>query len=153
MLGLTTGLAAQQGGAQAPAATVVAGTGELRGRVQDTTTKKRVEYATVLLLPAEGTSPVASTTCDEQDRFELKRLPAGSFRLQLSFVGYAPHLEPATVASGVTDLGALTLTAAAQKLGEVAVTGQRPLLVQRQRKTACRTIISSCRSQVPYPLL
>jgi ferric enterobactin receptor len=62
MLGLTTGLAAQQGGAQAPAATVVAGTGELRGRVQDATTKKPVEYATVLLLPAEGTSPVASTT-------------------------------------------------------------------------------------------
>ncbi len=131
MLGLALGLAARQGRAQAPATKVVAGTGQLKGRVQDATTKKPVEYATVLLLPAEGTTPIASTTCDDQGHFELNRLPAGTFRLQLSFVGYAPLIQPVTVTSAATDLGTLALTAAAQKLGEVTVTGERPLVENR----------------------
>jgi len=120
-----------QGWAQAPAAKLGVGTGQLHGRVQDAATKKPVEYATVLLLPAEGTAPLASTTCDGQGHFELGRLPAGAFRLQLSFVGYASRTDPVTVTSGPTDLGVLALTAAAQKLGEVAVTGQRPLVETR----------------------
>ncbi|RZK54156.1 MAG: TonB-dependent receptor, partial [Hymenobacter sp.] len=135
LLGLTLGLAARPARAQAPpakpAAKVVAGTGQLLGRVQDAATKKPVEYATVLLLPAEGTAPLASATADEQGRFELKRLPAGSFRLQLSFVGYAPLTQPVAVTSAATDLGTLSLVAAAQKIGEVTVTGQRPLVETR----------------------
>ncbi len=106
----------------------VAGTGELRGNVQDAATHRPVEYATVLLLPATGTSPIASTTCDEHGHFELRKLPAGAFRLQVSFVGYAPSVAPVTVTSQATDLGTLTLAAGAQKLGEVSVTGQRPLV-------------------------
>jgi outer membrane receptor protein involved in Fe transport len=115
----------------APAAKPTAGTGQLRGSVQDSASHKAIEYATVILLPAVGTAPIASTTCDEQGRFELKRLPAGTFRLQLSFVGYATRARPVAVTSDATNLGVLTLAAAAQKLGEVAVTGQRPLVENR----------------------
>jgi ferric enterobactin receptor len=125
LLALTPSLRAQT--TNPPRATL-AGTGQLRGSVQDATTHKPIEYATVILLPATGTAPVASTTCDDQGRFELKKLPAGTFRLQLSFVGYAPRIENVTVTSEATSLGTLTLTAAAQKLGEVTVTGQRPLV-------------------------
>jgi ferric enterobactin receptor len=99
----------------------LAGTGQLRGTVQDAATHKPVEYATVILLPAIGTTPVASTTCDEQERFELKKLPTGTFRLQVSFVGYAPRIENVPVISESTSLGSLTLAAAAQKLDEVTV--------------------------------
>jgi len=112
----------------APPRTSLAGTGQLRGNVQDAATQKPVEYATVILLPATGTAPVASTTCDDQGRFELKKLPAGTYRLQLSFVGYAPRIENVTVTDQAASLGTLTLTAAAQKLGEVTVTGQRALV-------------------------
>ena len=130
--GLVLGLAGAVARAQtaAPAATPrpVAGTGQLRGSVQDSTTRKPVEYATIILLPAAGTAPLASTTCDDQGRFELKKLPAGSFRLQVSFVGYRPHLLPVVVGSGATALGVLTLQPTAQKLGEVTVVGQKPLV-------------------------
>ena len=104
------------------------GTGVLRGRLRDAATQKPIEYATVTLLPLSGTTPLASTTCDDQGRFELKNLPKGSFRLQLSFVGYQPRIENVNITEQATDLGALALTAAAQKLGEVTVTGQRPLV-------------------------
>ncbi len=133
---LLASAAAAPAWAQSPAAKpttpkVVAGTGQLRGQVQDAATKKPVEYATVLLLPAEGTSPIASATADGQGRFELTRLPAGSFRLQFSFVGYAALVQPVTITSAATDLGTLTLAASAKALGEVSVTGQRPLVETR----------------------
>jgi ferric enterobactin receptor len=136
---LLAGAAVAPAWAQAPAPAtaattttkLVAGTGQLRGSVQDAATKKPIEYATVILLPATGTAPIASATADGQGRFELTRLPAGSFRLQLSFVGYTPRIEPVTVTSAATDLGTLALTAGAQKLGEVTVTGERPLVETR----------------------
>ncbi|QIX61149.1 TonB-dependent receptor [Hymenobacter sp. BT18] len=109
-----------------PAATK--GTGRLTGQVLDAATQKPVEYATIVLLPAAGTAPLASTTGDEQGRFELKNLPAGSFRLQLSFVGYATRIENVTVTSQATALSPFTLTASTQKLGEVTVTGERPVI-------------------------
>jgi ferric enterobactin receptor len=135
---LLAGAAVAPACAQAPAPTAAAitakpvpGTGQLRGSVQDAATKKPIEYATVILLPATGTAPIASTTADGQGHFDLKRLPAGTFRLQVSFVGYAPRIEPVTVTSAATDLGTLALTAATQKLGEVTVTGERPLVETR----------------------
>lgn len=118
--------------AQVPAAptttTVSQGTGRLTGTVVDAATQKPVEYATVTLLPATGTTPVAGSTCDAQGKFELKDLPAGSFRLQVSFVGYTSRTETVTVGAQATALGVLALTASAQKLGEVTVTGQRALV-------------------------
>jgi len=104
------------------------GTGVLRGKVRDAANQKPIEYATVTLLPLTGTAPLASTTCDDQGNFELKNLPKGAFRLQLSFVGYAARIENVTIGDQATDLGMLTLTAAAHKLGEVTVTGERPLV-------------------------
>ncbi|HEX8427298.1 TonB-dependent receptor domain-containing protein [Hymenobacter sp.] len=104
------------------------GTGRLTGTVVDATTQKPVEYATVTLLPATGATPVAGSTCDAQGKFELKQVPAGSFRLQISFVGYTSRTETVTVNTQATALGVLALTASAQKLGEVTVTGQRALV-------------------------
>lgn len=63
------------------------GPGRITGRVLDAATQKPVEYATIALLPATGTTPLLGGSCDEQGRFELKDVPTGSFRLQISFVG------------------------------------------------------------------
>jgi outer membrane receptor protein involved in Fe transport len=104
------------------------GTGRVMGRVLDAATQKPIEYATVALLPATGTTPLTGTTCDEQGRFELKELPSGSFRLQISFVGYTTRVEPVSLTGSTTDLGALTLTASAQNLAGVTVTGEKPMV-------------------------
>jgi len=115
----------------APAGTTAKATGRLTGRVVDAATQKPVEYATVALLPAVGTTAITGGSADDQGRFELKDLPAGSYRLQLSFVGYTTRLETVTVTGQTTELGTLTLASTAQKLGEVTVTGQRPMVETR----------------------
>jgi outer membrane receptor protein involved in Fe transport len=114
--------------ATAPAKAARQGTSRLTGTVVDASTQKPVEYATVTLLPATGTTPVAGATCDAQGKFEVKDVPAGTYRLQISFVGYTSKVEPLTVGAQPTALGTIKLTPAAQKLGEVTVTGQRALV-------------------------
>ena len=101
------------------------GTGRLTGTVLDATTKKPVEFATVALLPATGEPPLDGTVADEKGRFSLRGLAPGPYRLQLTFLGYAALVRDVTVTSGTTDLGALTLTATAQQLGDVTVTGEK----------------------------
>ncbi|SHI72627.1 Outer membrane receptor proteins, mostly Fe transport [Hymenobacter daecheongensis DSM 21074] len=122
-------------GAPAPTApkplalsTVPRGTGRLTGTVLDAATKKPVEFATVALLPATGTTPLDGTVCDEKGRFVLKGLAPGTYRVQLSFVGYTGRTETVTVGEGSTDLGTVALTSAVQKLGEVTVTGERDVV-------------------------
>jgi len=101
------------------------GTGRLTGTVLDAATKKPVEFATVALLPATGDTPLDGTVADEKGRFSLRGLAPGAYRLQLSFLGYAALLREVTVTSGATDLGPLALTATAQQLGNVTVTGEK----------------------------
>ncbi|UOQ98382.1 TonB-dependent receptor [Hymenobacter sp. 5317J-9] len=101
------------------------GTGRLNGQVQDAATKKPVEFATVALLPPTGDTPIDGTVADEKGRFSLRGLAPGTYRLQLSFLGYAALTREVTVTGGTTDLGALGLTATAQQLGDVTVTGEK----------------------------
>ncbi|WP_022822046.1 TonB-dependent receptor domain-containing protein [Hymenobacter norwichensis] len=127
-------LASPAAWAQIPATsatTAPQGTGRLTGTVVDAATQKPVEFATVALLPETGTTPVGGGTCDAQGKFELKDVPPGSYRLQISFVGYTTKLEAVTVTAQTVALGTLKLTASTQKLGEVTVTGQRALVETR----------------------
>ncbi|MET4105466.1 TonB-dependent receptor [Hymenobacter sp. UYP22] len=117
--------------AQAPATATVSATkgpGRLSGRVLDAATQKPVEYATVALLPATGTAPLLGGTADADGRFELRDLPTGEFRLQISFVGYGGVMKPVTITAEPQNLGNLTLTASAQNLAGVTVTGERPVV-------------------------
>ncbi|MBG8553407.1 TonB-dependent receptor domain-containing protein [Hymenobacter guriensis] len=104
------------------------GTGRLEGTVLDATTKKPVEYATVALLPANGEVPLDGTVADDRGRYQLKNLAPGSYRLQISFIGYTAQLVPVTVTSGATTVPAVSLASSTQKLGEVTVTGERPVV-------------------------
>ncbi|WP_019946248.1 TonB-dependent receptor domain-containing protein [Hymenobacter aerophilus] len=104
------------------------GTGRLEGTVLDATTKKPVEFATVALLPLSGATPLDGTVCDEKGRFALKGLAEGQFRLQISFIGYAPQTVTVTVSGGLTTVSTVRLESTAQKLGEVTVTGERDVI-------------------------
>ena len=101
------------------------GTGRLSGTVLDAATNKPVEFATVALLPATGDTPLDGTVADEQGKFSLRGLAAGAYRLQISFLGYAALTREVTVTNGSTDLGVLRLSATAQQLGNVTVTGEK----------------------------
>jgi len=104
------------------------GSARLTGTVLDAATKKPVEFATVALLPAAGTTPLDGTVCDDKGRFALKGIAPGSYRVQISFLGYTARIEAVTVGEGSTDMGTVQLASTAQKLGEVTVTGERDVI-------------------------
>ncbi|GAB2949810.1 outer membrane beta-barrel family protein [Hymenobacter coalescens] len=112
------------------AAPAVRGNGRITGTVLDAATKQPVEFATVALLPAVGEQPIDGAVADDKGRFALKGLAAGSYRLSISFIGYGASVQPITLAEGKmsVDLGTVALTSQAKQLGEVQVTGERPVV-------------------------
>ncbi|MGI4832340.1 MAG: TonB-dependent receptor domain-containing protein [Janthinobacterium lividum] len=106
--------------------------GSLTGTVLDSVSRQPVAYATVVLLPpAPGETPLSGAAADDQGQFKLSQLPAGAFRLRVLFVGYAPRTLSVVVGAGATAVGTILLPSAAQKLGEVVVTGTKPLVEVR----------------------
>jgi outer membrane receptor protein involved in Fe transport len=123
----TTSLALAQN--PAPAAPAVAATGSLTGTVLDSVSRQPVSYATVVLLPpAPNEKAITGVGADDAGKFSLTKLPAGSFRLRISYVGYGTRTLPVTVTDGATALGTIRLPAAATALTEAVVVGQKPVI-------------------------
>ncbi|MEL5996705.1 carboxypeptidase regulatory-like domain-containing protein, partial [Hymenobacter segetis] len=142
LLGINHLAVAQQGPptgarpATATPATPRAAAGRVSGTVTDATTGKPVSYATVAVLDAAG-SPVNGGVAGDDGKFVLAGIPAGTYTVQISFLGYKNEDRPGVVvpAGGVVNLGAVALTATAQKLGEVVVVAQKPLIEERVDRT------------------
>ena len=120
--------AARPAAAQAPAAPAAPATGVLTGTVLDSLTRQPVAYATVVLLPPTGDKAITGVAADDQGKFSLTKLAAGSFRLRASYVGYGTRTRTVTVGTGATDVGAFRLPTAAQALGEAVIIGQKPVV-------------------------
>lgn len=128
--GLITPAQAQGTATAAP----VAALGTITGAVVDSLKKEPVPYATVVLLPAASTDskPVTGVAADDQGRFSISKIAAGSYRLQVSFVGYASQTKTITVsASGDNNVGTIRLAGATQQLGEAVVVGTKPVVEVR----------------------
>ncbi|MBF9223689.1 TonB-dependent receptor domain-containing protein [Hymenobacter ruricola] len=142
LLGASSVASAQQtpGSGQRPAATAPASpraaAGRVSGTVTDAATGKPVSYASVAVLDAAGT-PVNGGVCGDDGKFVLPGIPAGTYKVQVSFVGYKNEERPGVVvtAGAATDLGTVKLEVSAQKLGEVVVTAQKPLIEERVDRT------------------
>ena len=84
-----------------------------------------VEFATVVLL--QDGPQTAGTATDTEGRFALK-VPAGDYTLSIRFIGFEP-LEREVRIESPTDLGDLTLSAAATQIDDVVVSAQ---LIRRE---------------------
>ena len=130
---------AQPGARPATATTAVPrpAAGRVTGTVTDATTGKPVSYATVSVLNADTKSPVNGGVCGDDGKFVLPGIPAGTYTVAISFLGYQNEERTGVVvpASGVANLGTIALAAAAQKLGEVVVVAQKALIEERVDRT------------------
>lgn len=105
-----------------PAALRAQGDGTVSGRVVDQATQAPVQDAQVVL---GGTQRGAQT--DNQGRFTITGVPAGTYDLRVRRVGYAPTTQRVTVSSGSVATADFALPTSATRLEEVvvnAVTGQ-----------------------------
>ncbi|MFD2784395.1 outer membrane beta-barrel family protein [Hymenobacter rubripertinctus] len=126
------------GGRPAGAAPAQAGTGRITGTILNETTRQPVPYATVVLLnPATG-KPVDGTSADDNGKFTIPRVAAGTYTVQVSFIGYKNVDKPGIVmtADGNTvNLGVISVASSAQALKEVRVEGQRALVEEKVDRT------------------
>ena len=110
--------------------------GRLTGTVVDGATGQPIAYASVAVLSAAGL-PVSGGVCGSDGQFVLAGLAPGIYAVRVSFLGYQELARPGVVvpAGGTVALGTVPLLAAAQKLGEVVVTAQQPLIEEKVDRT------------------
>ena len=113
------------------------GAGRITGTVSDAATGKPVSYATVAVLDGATGKVVNGGVCGDDGRFVLPGIPAGSYTVQVSFIGYKNEERPGVLvaAGAAVDLGKVAMEASAQKLGEVVVVAQKPLIEERVDRT------------------
>jgi outer membrane receptor for ferrienterochelin and colicin len=121
----------------APPATPRRTSGSLTGTVTDAATGKPISYATVSVLDASGKA-INGGACGDDGAFVLTGIPAGTYTVQATFLGYKDVTRPGIVVpaeGGAIALGGIKLAPSAQALKEVVVTGRKPLIEERVDRT------------------
>ena len=90
-------------------------TGTVAGRVTDASTMEPVAGATVTIAETGGVTNASG-------RFVITGIPAGTYDLQVSQIGYAEAVEQVTVNPGETTTVQIALTSEAIELAELVVT-------------------------------
>lgn len=100
------------------------------GRILDSR-QQGVSYATIVLKLGERV--VHSALTDETGAFRLTGIRPQTYNLQVLVLGFAPYTQSLALVNTAAPLALepVLLQAAAQGLGEVVVTAQRPLLEQK----------------------
>jgi len=102
--------------------------GQVKGLLTDKSTNQALVDASVALLYARDSSIAASAFTDKKGAFNLDGLPAGNYKLYISFLGYQPLLQSVSISTehNVVNLGAIPLQKTGFTLGEVEITEIKP---------------------------
>jgi outer membrane receptor protein involved in Fe transport len=115
--------------AQAPAK----GNGKITGTVMDSGTNQPVEFATVQLNDPTTGKPLDGTVCDDQGKFTISKIANGTYKLQISFIGYETYQQDIAIKEGrsTIELGTIKIGASVTQLKEVVVEGERSLVEEK----------------------
>jgi outer membrane receptor protein involved in Fe transport len=114
------------------------GTGKIAGIVLDSASHQPVPFATIALISLATQKPVDGAVCDDKGLFTLNKIPAGEYKISVSFIGYKTvNKAPLSVAEKGTDLntGTILLASEAKQLKEVTVIGQKELIEEKVDRT------------------
>jgi outer membrane receptor protein involved in Fe transport len=105
--------------------------GKISGTLVDSLTKKPMDYASVGLYRSGGKSPITGVITDEKGNFKLDNIHPGSYKLQITFIGYPNKtIDPVVTTDSKPDknLGTILVTPSAKALKEVVVQGQAAIV-------------------------
>ena len=120
---------------------LTAQTGSVAGIVADPQTGERIPFANIAIYSGDESAPVTGDVSDRDGNFTIGRLPYGTYRLVISFIGYEPaeitgvEVSPAT--PGVI-LGTVNLSRSVTDLEEVEVTAMARTSSSRIDRTTYR---------------
>lgn len=99
------------------------------GKITDAATSKPVEYASVGISDQLTNRVVNGAVTDSSGYFEINGLTAGTFTINIDFIGYEKKSIPNVVVSGkVVNLDMIALVPSVKTLAEVTVTGQAAIV-------------------------
>jgi hypothetical protein len=132
----TLASAASLATAQTPATPSAAATaGTLTGTVADSVSHQALPFATVVLRPAAAAQNVLSTLTDDKGAFSFTGLAAGTYALEVRYLGYRTGRPTAvTVDAGRLAPLAVALAPERHALAEVKVTATKPFIEQQADK-------------------
>lgn len=114
-------------------ATAQTGGGSVTGLLKEKASGQPLEFATVALYGTGRQQMVTGGTTDADGKFHLTDVPAGTYYIEGSFVGYK-SVRSATFSISVTkpaDIGTLYIEDDGEMLGEVVVEGRKSTFVAK----------------------
>jgi len=101
--------------------------GNISGRLIDSNTKMKVEFATVSIFNIADNKFIKGSASNQAGEFSIKELEQGKYLLKVSYMGYSAIELPLSIDAKHTsiDLGVVELTGTSQKLKQVEVVGQK----------------------------
>lgn len=106
----------------------------ISGRLLDKDTSEPLEYATAALYQKEDGTLVTGVITDSDGRFMISGIALGSYRLEVSFIGYNKQLLEnldLTADQKQIDVGIIALTIGTNLLNEVVVTTETATLINK----------------------
>lgn len=102
---------------------------KVSGKVQDSVTHEVVDYATVHLKEQKSGKSIKSTLTKADGTFEFDVADTGKYTIVVVGLGYAAKTIPFELKKSM-DLGVIEVSKSSNKLGEVVVTADRPIVKQ-----------------------
>ena len=94
------------------------GNGTITGRVVDSASAQGIANVNVVIMGGQR-----GTLSRDDGGFTLANVPAGSYTVRASRIGYRPQTQPVSVTAGGTTTVTFTMTRQAAVLSEIVVTG------------------------------
>jgi|GEM_PF-773933 len=105
---------------------------KISGMLTDSLTHQPIGFATVALINQQTKAPVKAIQTDTSGHFVLDNMPAGTFSLRITYVGYNDIFKENILINSETrnlNVGTLPMTASRNKLlTEVVITGKKEAL-------------------------
>jgi len=105
--------------------------GKVSGTLVDSVSKKPLDYASVSIFRATGSSPINGVLSDEKGNFKIEGLHPGSYKLRITYVGYPDKFVTGVVTSDSKpdkNMGTIAVAPSAKALKGVEVTGTAALV-------------------------
>jgi len=112
-------------------------TGVISGSLLDSLTADPIEYATVGILDLSTGKIINGGLADERGVFKIADIPAGQYKLQISFIGYSNRIVEGielTPKHPDYNVGALLLAPESSLLAEIKVVGEVALIEAKPDK-------------------
>jgi outer membrane receptor protein involved in Fe transport len=109
---------------------------KITGQVNDSTSRKPVEFATVALTEPGTGKTIDGAVCDANGKFTINKIAPGKYIVSVSFIGYDTKKMNVNIDDKKdADLGMITISTAAKLLNEVTIEGQKALIEERVDRT------------------